>query len=174
MKCIMKLTLPALLLAIGYSALAYADTITLSLNNPVQQTGNVASTLFFSATVSTPASNAKDIYLNGDSFNIDSPFTLDDSDFFLNFPISLAPGQSVSDILFTATFPGDAANGAYLGSFALLGGTGMEASNILASSNFQVNVTPEPSSWLLLATGLAGIVFLIRCRQLNQDSFINQ
>ena len=106
MKSRLTLAVITLLLTIGLSsAAAYADTITLTPNNPTQMTAPIGATLLFNATISAPSTNKANVFLNGDDFTVSSPLTLDDTDFFLNFPALLNPGQSVTDVLFTVTIP---------------------------------------------------------------------
>jgi hypothetical protein len=140
------------------SSRAFADTITLTLSDPTLS-GVPGSTLDFIATVSAPSTNTGSVFLNGDSFNVGSPLTLDDSG-FSNFPLSLDPGTSATDVLFSVTIPADAAITAYTGSFTILGGSDGGASDVLATTSFQVNAVPEPSNVLLVATGLAGLAFV--------------
>ena len=83
----MALLLSTLVLAAGslLTAPAFADTISLNLASPVQS-GVGGATLSFNATVSAPATNSGTIFLNGDSWNVDSPLTLDDSGVFQRLP----------------------------------------------------------------------------------------
>jgi hypothetical protein len=141
------------------SSRAFADTINLSLSNTVLS-GVPGSTLSFLATVSAPNTNEAAVFLNSDSFDVDSPLTLDDSPFFSNFPLSLNPGDSTTDVLFTVTLPTDAAITDYSGFFTILGGADGFAQDTLASTTFEVNAVPEPSNVLLVATGLAGLAFM--------------
>jgi len=155
------LSLSTLLMAILLlvSSRAFADMINLTLSNPVQS-GVPGSTLSFVATVSAPNTNGGAVFLNSDSFDIDSPLTLDDNPFFGNFPLSLNPGDSATDVLFTVTIPTDAAITDYSGFFAILEGADGGVSDVLASTTFEVNAVPEPSNVLLVATGLAGLALL--------------
>jgi hypothetical protein len=165
MKSRLKLAVITLLLTIGLSSAAvYADTITLTLNNPTQITAPVGAILLFDATISAPSTNKANVFLNGDDFTVSSPLTLDDTDFFLNFPALLNPGQSVTDVLFTVAIPSGSV-GLFPGSFTLLGGSDGTAQNILASGNFQVAATPEPSTFFLIGTGLSGLAAVIRRRR---------
>lgn len=155
-------TLLALLLVFGGSA--FADTLNLSLSNPVQ-TAAPGSTVSFMATASAPVTNGATVYLNSDSFNVDSPLTLDDSGFFLNFPFTLDPGQSFTDLLFSVQIPAGTALTSKNGFFSILGGADGNGSDVLSTVQFQVNAgstsaVPEPASIFLLATGFAGMVFL--------------
>ena len=165
MKSRLTLAVITLLSTIGLSsAAAYADTITLTLNNPTQVTAPIGATLLFNATISAPSTNKANVFLNGDDFTVSSPLTFDDTDFFLNFPVLLNPGQSVTDVLFTITTPAGPV-GLFPGSFTLLGGSEGAAQNILASENFQVVATPEPSTFLLIGTGLSGLAAIVRRRR---------
>jgi len=137
---------------------AYADTLNLTLANPIQ-TGTPNGTLTFNATVSAPLANSATVFLNGDNFNVSLVgATIDDTDFLLNFPLSLVPGNSFTGDMFTVSLPSVLAPGTYNGFFEILGGSDAGAQNTLATVNFQINApaaVPEPGTWILLATGLA-------------------
>ncbi len=161
-------TLAVLFATTTAAAVARADTLTLNLGNPVQ-TGSAGSTLTFSGTASTPASNRATEYLNGDNYFVNNGATLNDAGFFNGFPLSLDPGQSYSGIFFTVTLPSDAAAGStYTGFFSVLGGADASAVDTLATVNFSastpaaVAATPEPSSLVLLGSGVLGAAFLLR------------
>lgn len=141
---------------------ANADTITLTLTDPVQVGSVLGTSLDFDATVSAPGMNSGDVFLNSDSFNVDAPLTLDDDGFFLGFPLSLSPGESFTGLLFTVFLPTNTPNAIYNGSFSILGGADGGAANDLADVTFQVNTVPEPITLLMLGSGLPGLVAMIR------------
>ena len=149
--------------ALLLSVPASADSITLTLANPVQ-TSYAPGTVSFIATVTAPNTNAADIFLNGDSFNVDSPLTVDDSG-FLGFPLSLSPGGTYTGVLFTVDVPVATANGSYFGYFQILGGSDGNAQNPISNvAPFEVDVvpTPEPASLMLLGTGVLGLFGVAR------------
>jgi opacity protein-like surface antigen len=156
----LKMTLAvAALLTIGLSsAAAHADTVTFTLTDPTGFIPVTGGSVTFDATVSAPASNGAPVFLNGDSFNITAHITLDDSDFFNNFPLSLAPGTSFTGDLFVLTAPPGTLFGTYPGTFTLLGGADSNAGNTLGTVNFAL-VTPEPSSIVLMMTGMGGLAW---------------
>lgn len=140
-----------------------ADSFLFTLGSP-NQSAAPGSTLTFSATVTNTGGSTE--YLNADSFTVDSPLFVDDTDFYTNFPLSLGAGESFTGQLFTVFLPSTTMSGLYAGSFQIIGGTDpADFTDVLASANFDVSATPEPSSLLLLSTGvLGGAVFLNRRR----------
>jgi hypothetical protein len=138
---------------------AKADPLTITLDSPYQ--AGPQSVFTFDGTI-TNTSGAT-VYLNGDFFLLDSPLTYDDTDFVNNAPPTLDAGASSPDIaLFTVTVPFGTPMGLYTGTFQILGGGNNSASDVVASANFDIQVTPEPPGFLLLATGLLALGALAR------------
>jgi hypothetical protein len=161
-KTTLALPILGLLIALALSSPARADTLNLSLADPVQYAvpGSMVS---FIATASAPLTNLADVYLNADSTTVDYPLTLDDSPFIDNYPLFLAPGDSYTGVLFTVTVPTDAVVGTtYAGYFEIDGGADSNASNDLASVTFDVSAVPEPGSVILQLAGLFGLLVASR------------
>jgi hypothetical protein len=139
---------------------ANADTV-LTLLSPNQI--GLGTLYTFDATVTN--TGVSTVYLNGDFFLGDfPPLTYDDSG-FNNFPLYLNPGDSFTGELFTVTTPpyGPGSN-YYTGSFEFLGGSDVYAQDTLATANFDIDVIPEPSSFVLLLTGMAVLAGTFRRR----------
>lgn len=160
------------LLALGLSRPARADSILFTLNNAIQSS-TAGKTLTYSATVSAPATNTGLEYLNGVGVSIATPnsFFIDYSPFDSNYPLFLAGGGSYTGTLFTLFIPTGSTLATYIGSVSIIGGSTAGSQAILATQNFTTNVlsaatvTPEPSTWALLATGMIGVFALGRSRQ---------
>jgi hypothetical protein len=109
--------------------------------------------------------------LNSDSFSVAAPLTLNDADFFNTWPRALNFGDSFGpSALFTVTAPLGTAAGAYVGTFNILGGPGVNDSTILGTAQFTVNVTPEPGTLVLVSIGL-GLAFLAPAAALGPIPF---
>lgn len=143
------------------SPAAGADIVTFTFSDPSQY-ASVGSIVPFLATVGAPDTNADTIYLLGDSFDLGSPLTLDDSPYLNNFPLTLSPGQSYSDVLFNVTVPAGAPSQDYPGSFTVQASTDGINENIDVTEPFDVEVTPEPSPGLLFGAVLVGLALAVR------------
>lgn len=130
---------------------AKADTV-LTLTDPYQSSQGQLFT--FDATVTNTGTST--VYLSGDLFSGDFPPLTSDDSAFNSFPLSLDPGESYTGELFTITAPAYTlgSDNFYSGTISILGGADGSAQDTIASANFNVQVTPEPSSFLLFGTGL--------------------
>jgi hypothetical protein len=152
------------------AALAFAGTITVTLDQP-NQTGAAGDTLKFFGVIASTGPDTE--YLNSDSLNLSAmagDFTTDDGPFFANAPLSLASGAFTADIeLFDVSIvnPFPDAFTSYSGLFTILGGVDGSSSDILTdpATGFSVSpesATPEPSSSILIVAGFVACAFVRR------------
>ncbi len=183
---IKKLILPWLVLTGGSAFGAF----TFALNNPVQVTfsGGIANPecvggpacVIFNGTIMPDSVN--DTFINGImvTFDVTNPSStaLTEND---NFFFAFTPGSLFhTDLPFTGDiFEIDldplAPLGAYTGTVTLLGDSEVPASccdpSVLnplnAPQTFEIDIAPEPSTWVLMLIGLSSVVFIARKRRTN-------
>jgi hypothetical protein len=160
-KTIAAVLLAAAGLLLG-PALAKADPITITLSSPFQ-VGGGGDALEFDATVTN--NTADTVWLNSDSDTVEGLLTVDDSPFVNNFPLSLDPSGDPLDTatgwLFTVDIPSGTPVGLYAGTFTILGGSDPSDLSVLSSAPFDVQITPEPPSWQLMAIAIMGFLALV-------------
>jgi hypothetical protein len=159
---ILSLTFACLLLT---STAAKADSaLTITFASPYQ--AGDGSVFDFYATLTN--TGADTLYVNGGGVTVlDTGLSLDDSPFNTDSNFwELAPGASYTGLFFTVTAPSyvQGASNYYKGTYEIWGGANIESQDLLASPNFDIQVTPEPSSMVLLATGLVGLAGTLRRR----------
>lgn len=143
---------------------AFADSISLVFTQ-ARQSANAGTTVSFNATISAPTTNST-LYDLSDNFDFDrsaASLTIDDSGFFNNFLFTdFYPGTSQTALLFTVALPANLAAGAYTGFFEVFDSSSNSIdAAVKSTATFEIDVpgpgtspVPEPSTWLLLATGL--------------------
>jgi hypothetical protein len=141
---------------------ARADSLSIVLAAPFQSgVEGLVDEFQFNATVTNESAQTVD--LNGDDFSVDAPLSVDDSP-FNSYPLSLGPGDSYTGVLFNVDVPLTTPQGLYAGSFEIIGGGPTDYTDVVGAANFNVQITPEPSSLLLMVSGLAGLAGTLRRR----------
>jgi hypothetical protein len=150
-----------------FAAAAQADEFTVSFTESTL-TGTPGDVLEFDGTLTNNTSST--VFINNDSFTFQIPGALDDSLFLNNAPFTLGPmATSTSFAFFDVTIPGGQLPGDYTGAFTLQGGSDDNAMDNLGVGSFQVDIpagTPEPASFLLLAT-VAAWLWITKCWAAN-------
>ncbi len=166
------LALAALSFAFIGSTAAKADSLTVTPTSSIL-TGAAGTTVTFDAVVANPG--ADPIYINGDGWALSSPsFSIDDTPLFsLPYPIDAGSNTGTDPVaVFNLMIAPGTAPGIYTGQlFTIYGGADGGAGtafNDLVDIAFTVEVTggpmnsPEPGTWLLLASGFASLALLRR------------
>lgn len=157
-KKVLTLSLFVFTILFGFPSLASADTIVMD--------GVIGSTVSFGFTLENPIGSGGTLFLNKSVAAIDDPLTVNDL-LLANFPASLNEGTSASGTLFTVDLPVGMIPGVYNGLYAVLGGFTPNDFDTLAEIDFQINAQPatnpipEPGTWVLLATGLGLLGWVI-------------
>lgn len=159
-----SVSLCALVFAVllGFNSPAFAD--------PVVLDGVIGSTVSFDADIQNPIENVDTLFLNGSSFTIDSPLSLNDL-LMVNFPPSIAAGDEAFGTLFTVDLPVGLTPGLYNGTYLILGGFSPSDQETLAEIDFQINAQPaaspipEPGTWVLLLTGTGALGMMMYGRR---------
>jgi hypothetical protein len=153
---------------------AKADSYTIVFTNPDQSA--VAGDIVEFDAIITNLDPSNGLYLNSDNVaSLDVPLTLDDTAFGnIPWPLSLAgdTGDSYTGALFDVTVSLATAAGTYEGEYQVLGGSDGITYDLLGNEVFTITVgdvggsspVPEPSSLLLLLSGMAGLAGTFRRR----------
>jgi hypothetical protein len=154
--------------ALAFVAPALADTVSYNVTT-IDPAVTVGGTVTFDGSITAPSTNSGSIAILSDSYSC-TGCTVDDTDFYFDTPYELAPGDNYTGPLFTVTTFSTDVPGVYDGSFDVQFADAL-GNTFTDSAPFEVSVTPEPGTWLLLSTGLAG-AWLLRRRLLTRTASV--
>jgi len=170
MKCLRNLSVLSLTIAAFLVAgtAAKADPLSITFTPQSTQDGAGGDTLAFDVDV-TNISTSEVVNFNSDALNITQPGSdlVTNDEFFANAPYVLNPGDPSEYEAFTVFISPGTPSGPYYGTYVILGGPTPSDFGEVGSATFEVDVAsvvPEPSSLLLLLSGMAGLAGTLRRR----------
>ena len=166
------LTTAVLALLAMLPAAAQADPVTITLPGTLNISPG-GSALGVQGSISN--GGAPIFWITSGNLTITGPagITFNDSAFLTNAPLNVAPGTSTGNFSFFDIFVSAAvAPGTYLGTFTVIGGPVQGSDSMTLTKDFnivvgQVGAVPEPTSMLLLGSGLGGAWLARRRKQKN-------
>lgn len=149
-----------------FTAGALAAPLNTNFTSSLLSAGRGQTVTFSASLFNTMAST---IFLNSDAANITAPLSLDDTKFFLNFPLSIGAGLTIpATPIFDVFVPAGTPFGIYPGTFDILGGDSPNAFITVGLATFAVNVVPEPGTVALAGLALVLLIAGKRVRRLCQ------
>ncbi len=139
---------------------------------PSLLSGQPGDEVIFSGTITNTSGSA--VFLNNEDqtwspASQGDPFTDDPGVFFGNVPGILNPGEFYTGAIFGLIISPGYNAGIYTGTSRILGGSDEFGTSVVGSKSFSVFVVPEPSTYVMIASGAVVFVAMNSKRRRRRD-----